>query len=128
MNQIDRGIPGKRIAARRRELGMTQDELGKAAGYKNFAGINKLELGKNQPSLAVLENIASVLGVSPIYLAGWTDVQKPEEEKIVKHIVREEIIEVPNLPAIDNAILTVCRKLTDNEKNVVLDYATRLLR
>ena len=38
---------GKRICARRKELGMTQEELAKRMGYKSKSTINKIENGTN---------------------------------------------------------------------------------
>ena len=37
---------GDRIRARRTELGMTQEELAKKAGYKSRSSINKIELSR----------------------------------------------------------------------------------
>lgn len=41
---------GDRIRQRREELGMTQDELARAAGYKSRSSINKIEVdGRGLP-------------------------------------------------------------------------------
>ena len=64
---------GDRIRARREELGMTQDELARAIGYKSRSSINKIEIdGRGLPQKKVVD-IARALHVSPAYLMGWKE-------------------------------------------------------
>lgn len=64
---------GKRIKARRKELGMTQEELGEKAGVTK-ATINKYETGIVQNlKRSTIEDMAKALNVSPSYIMGWTD-------------------------------------------------------
>jgi transcriptional regulator with XRE-family HTH domain len=64
---------GKRIRARRKDLGMTQEELGKKASVTK-ATINKYETGiVTNLKRSTIEDIASALNVSPSYIMGWTD-------------------------------------------------------
>lgn len=69
---------GERIKARRKEIHMSADELGKILG-KDRSTIFRYEKGEieNLP-LDVLEPIADALDVTPAYLMGW----EPEEQKI----------------------------------------------
>lgn len=64
---------GVRIRNRRKDIGMTQEELGKAVGVTK-ATINKYETGivinMKRPTV---EKIAVALNVPPGYLMGWTD-------------------------------------------------------
>lgn len=64
---------GMRIRARRKDIGMTQEELGKKIGVTK-ATINKYETGvvinMKRPTV---EKIAIALDVDPGYLMGWTD-------------------------------------------------------
>lgn len=64
---------GVRIKNRRKDLGMTQEELGKAVGVTK-ATINKYETGivinMKRPTI---EQIAKALDIEPGYLMGWTD-------------------------------------------------------
>ena len=66
---------GIRIKNRRKEIGMTQEELGKIIGVTK-ATINKYETGivvnMKRPTV---EKIAKALDVPPGYLMGWTDNQ-----------------------------------------------------
>ena len=64
---------GERIKARREELGMSQEELAHAIGYKSRSSINKIELdGQGLPQKKVVA-IARALKTTPSYLMGWLD-------------------------------------------------------
>lgn len=64
---------GERIYNRRRELGLTQQDLADRLGYKSKSSINKIEIGKNElPQKKVLE-IARALNTTPRYLMGWEE-------------------------------------------------------
>lgn len=61
-----------RIRDRRIELGMTQDDLAKAMGYKDRSMITKIEAGKVDISQKKIEEFAKVLNTNEAYLMGWT--------------------------------------------------------
>ena len=69
---------GKRIADRRRELGLTQEELASRLGYKSKASVNKIELGLRIIPAAMVAQFAKALHISPGYLMGW---EEDEESK-----------------------------------------------
>jgi len=64
---------GERIRQRRKEIGMSVDELAEKLG-KNRATIYRYESDEieNMP-ITVLEPLARALNVSPAYLMGWED-------------------------------------------------------
>jgi len=70
---------GDRIKARRKQLGMSADELGKRLG-KDRSTIYRYEKGdiENLP-LDILEPIANALNTTPQYLMGWEEVQKKND-------------------------------------------------
>lgn len=70
---------GKNIMSRRKELGMTQEELAEKMGYKSKSTINKIELGKNDIPQSKLSQFAQVLRTTPAYLMGWEQVQKKND-------------------------------------------------
>lgn len=78
---------GERIKARRIELGLSVEELGKRLG-KNRTTVYRYETGdiENLP-IDILEPIAAVLQTSPAYLMGWEKVQK-NNDAIADIIVR----------------------------------------
>lgn len=69
---------GQRIAARRKQLNMTQEELAYKMGYKTKSSINKIELGINDVPQKKIVLFADVLDTTINYLMGW---EEPEEKK-----------------------------------------------
>lgn len=66
---------GDRIKKRRLELGLTQEELAKKAGYKSRSSINKIELSRDLP-LTKVKEVARILDCTPSYLLGWEDKEQ----------------------------------------------------
>lgn len=77
---------GKRIKQRRKELGMSADQLGEILG-KDRSTIFRYEKGdiENLP-LDILQPIAKALNTTPQYLMGWSDgkINTPEEPKLTE--------------------------------------------
>ncbi|MCC4417524.1 helix-turn-helix transcriptional regulator [Limosilactobacillus reuteri] len=72
---------------RRKEAGMTQEELGKVVGVSGNT-ISRYETSIREPSIAMWEKLASVLNVTPEYLVGWSNIpqtlkqmMKPDKDK-----------------------------------------------
>lgn len=61
-----------RIRECRLALGMTQAELGNQVGFADNT-ISNYENNLREPGLAMWEDLASALHVSPAYLVGWSD-------------------------------------------------------
>lgn len=72
------------IKKRRLELGMTQSELAKAAGYENRSSIARIERGDTNLPQSKIVDIAKALKVTPSYLMGW------EEEEVATLTARQE--------------------------------------
>lgn len=70
---------GDNIAARRKELNLTQEELAKRVGYKSKSTINKIELGINDIPQSKIVLFAQALHTSPGMLMGWETNEKEEE-------------------------------------------------
>lgn len=64
---------GERIRECREKLGMTQDELAQATGYKSRSSINKIEKGGNDLPQSKIVLFAKILNTTPAYLMGWED-------------------------------------------------------
>lgn len=75
---------GERIQQRRKELGMTQDDLAIALGYKSRSSINKIEKGERGIPQKLILDIANVLMTTPGYILGSEDVPNEEEEDFRK--------------------------------------------
>jgi len=70
------------IAARRRELGLTQAQLAERCGVETET-LSRFERGKHLPSLATLERMAVELGLTVADLLGETPVPTAEEAGLV---------------------------------------------
>ena len=71
---------GKRIARRRIELGLSQEELAEKLGYASRSGINKIENGKNAFPQKKLPAFAEVLKCSVNYLTGTENIDAAVEQ------------------------------------------------
>lgn len=79
---------GKRIRKRREELGMSQEELARAIGYKSRSSINKMEVdGRGLPQTKIVA-LARALGVTPAYLMGWEEDSASLEKKYEEEFLR----------------------------------------
>lgn len=67
---------GKKIKQRRKELGLSQDELARMLGYKHKSSINKIELGAADVPRAKVPAFAKALGMTAIEFSGWTEDRK----------------------------------------------------
>lgn len=92
---------GKKVKARREQLGLTQEELAKKLGYKSKSTINKIELDINDVSQSKLIKLAAALDVDPTYFID----DAPQE-----------------MPAHLMAYANAFNKLSDNGKVQALQY------
>ena len=85
---------------RRKELGITQEELAFRMGYKSKSTINKIELGINDIPQSKVVKFAEILNVSVAYLMGWEEVQKNNDamaDIIVRIRTDEDFFEAVNI-------------------------------
>ena len=73
---------GQRIKQRREELGLSQEELAHALGYKNRSSINKIELDKQHLQQSKILNIAKALKTTPTWILGIDDEVEQEQQQI----------------------------------------------
>ena len=76
---------GMRIKALRENLGMTQEELARALGYKSEnsrSTINKVETGKSDISQSKLKKYAAILHTTVPYILGIEE--KPEKKALAR--------------------------------------------
>lgn len=67
---------GERVAARRVEIGITQDELAKRLGYKSRSTIAKIESGVNEVSVPDVPRFAKALLTTEEHLMGLDEMKK----------------------------------------------------
>ena len=80
---------GTRIAIRREQLGMSQDELADKVGYTSASKrttIQKIEAGRNGVKQSMIQKFCEALDCSITYLMGW------DEPKITEDIVNFPLI------------------------------------
>lgn len=70
---------GRNIQLKRKELGLTQEELAQKMGYKSKSTINKIELGINDIPQSKVVKFAEVLNTSVAYLMGWEEEAKKND-------------------------------------------------
>ena len=66
-----------RLHLRRKELGLSQEELALRMGYRSKSSITKLEKGINDLPRAKLEELAAALSTTPAWLMGLVDLPSP---------------------------------------------------
>lgn len=72
---------GEKIRARRLELGMTMEELGKAIGVQKSA-VNKYEKGVIDLKRSTIAALAKALDVSPVYLLDDIDEEDTDQQRL----------------------------------------------
>ena len=116
---------GDRIAKRRKELGLTQDELAKKMGYKSKAAISKIETNVNDITQSTVVRFAEVLETSIGYLMGWEEEQPKAPANFIQFFAEDpkqhEHSELLKLfdqlpPASQEAVLVQLRALAQFQK------------
>ena len=111
---------GKKIAQRRKELNMTQEELAIKMGYKSKSTINKIELGINDIVQSKVVQFAKVLDCSTAYLMGWE-----EEEQITTNQTltnkNKKTTDEQTLTDGEKALLSLFREVPVEMQDVVLE-------
>ena len=73
--QVDYVLLGKRIAKRRRDLGLTQVKVNEMAELSDKY-LSNIETARSIPSIDVLMRICSVLSITPDYLLTGTMIKE----------------------------------------------------
>lgn len=106
---------GEKICARRKEIGMTQEELAQKMGYKSRSTINKIENGTNDIPQSKIVKFAEVLGTTIADLMEWEKEEK-NNDTIAGIIVRMRNDElflsvVEDVGKLDSEKLTVLKQM-----------------
>lgn len=107
----------KNIKSKRKELGLSQEELAKLTGYTDRTSISKVEAGKVNLSQTKIEEFARALRTTPGDLMGW-DIERVDDGYLIKEDDNEY-----------RAILNDITKDVSNEKLIeIINYAKYLLK
>lgn len=80
---------GERIKNRRKELGLSQEELAKKMGLKSKSTICKVETGGDNLTSTIVKKYAKALDTTPSYLMGWNTAEpSPGEEEWRKKAIQ----------------------------------------
>lgn len=128
---------GDRIRQRRKELGLTQEELANKMGYSSRTAISNVEKGGEDLTSTRIEKYAKALDCEPAYLMGWTGTpyQKQlnlydlfDDEKEAENLRHEEfqnrfdmkVRKIAKNITAEEAIIVECyRNLNDSEKDML---------
>lgn len=123
MDAIDNKQIGLRIAQARRNKNMTGKELALRVGVA-ASTILRYEKGQiTKIKIPIIEAIARVLDINPMWLIGKS------KHKSVKEMLTANNISIKNqnLTLEENQLLTSFRKLSTEDKRMLLEYSEFLL-
>ena len=100
---------GENLKRLRVSRGLSQDELAKLVGYTNRSSINKIEIGRSGIPANKVNELARVLGVSPLDL------------------FREEAVDPIDLTVKDDGLLSLFEQLSPESQSKLKEYAEFLL-
>ena len=109
---------GERIKQRRKELGLSQEELAVKLGYKSRSSINKIELNWRNLTQSKIKEIADALDTTPAWIMGWGTKDVVNDAELLADL------------AVDSEMLSYIRKLrsmTDSQRGRVFGYIDSLL-
>ena len=116
-----------KIKERRRELGMSQEELSRKCGYTDRSTMSRIEQGIVDVNQSKIVVIARALNTTPSYLLGWSEnTNNGINNGIIGNNNNNNVIHA-ELDAIESELLSLCRKMTVTQKARLLTYATDLL-
>lgn len=97
---------GQRIRERRKELNISQEELGKRLGGISRAAVCNVEKDKEDLTLERVRKYAEALHCSPGYLAGWVDRADDRAIKMYESYLGQN----PEVQAAIESLLRASRK------------------
>lgn len=104
-----RKIFGKNLKRLRLARGFSQEELAKMVGYTNRSSINKIEIGRSGIPSSKVNELARVLGVSPLDL------------------FRETPVDPIDITVKNDGISSLFEQLSEESQKKLKDYAEFLL-
>lgn len=123
-------VLAQRLLLSRRDLDITQIDLALRAGNVSAAYISDLERNKvTNPTVEVIEALATALGVQPAYLLGWND--DPLGEDRPASISEGRVVYQVGSPAeyrLVQEMLELFTELSAENQRILLQLADQLRR
>ena len=115
-----------RVKLKRKELGLTQDELAKRMGYKSRVSINKIEMGR-PVTQKIIVRLAEVLNTTPSYLMGWEENEKENDINLeignnLKHIRESKNISTEEMAMEFNISVEDVTNYENGIKEIPIEY------
>lgn len=130
MENYDSKILGERIKSRRKELRITQKELGDKIGFTK-SSISRIEHGSRVVSIENINKIASVLEVDQKWLLGWTDEVQFSRDQLAHHVlsVLENMqVSVEKEDPQTATLMEYVNKMNERQRQRLIDYAEYLAK
>lgn len=107
---------GDRISKRRKEMGLTQDELAKKMGYKSKAAISKIETNVNDITQSTVVKFAEALDTTVAYLMGW------EKQEASPAVTKSAVL---SLSHEESRLVKLYRRADEIDKRTVMTVLSR---
>lgn len=130
MENYDSKILGERIKSRRKELKITQKELGDRIGFTK-SSISRIEHGSRVVSIENINKIASVLEVDQKWLLGWTDEVQFSRDQLAHHVLNLLENMQANVEKEDPTLARLMEHvnlMSDSQKRELIRYAEYMIR
>lgn len=106
----------QRIRNRRIEIGLSQDELARMAGYTSRSSITKIEAGMVDLPISKIVILANILETTPEWLMGWEDKDTKISDKLQANILKKHNNKE------EQKIADVYNSLPDNSKKQFMNF------
>ena len=114
-------VISKKIVEKRKQIGMTQNELADAL-YVSRQAVSKWEMGKSIPSLEVLLEMTELFDVTIDYLLDGSDLKDDDYQSMFMQYPRESVIyHFLNSKHINENIKNIFYLLTPKERKQMID-------
>jgi len=114
-------IISKKITEKRKQIGMTQNELADAL-YVTRQAVSKWEMGKSPPSIEVLLEMTELFDVTIDYLLDESDIKDDDYQSMLMQYPRESVIyRFINSNRMNENIENIFYLLTKKERKQMID-------
>lgn len=126
-------VTGRYIALKRKELGITQEQLAEQLGLTGKA-VSKWETGRCLPDGSIMEPLCDALGITFNELIGGKDIEREQEGRASEDIARQALDTIEQLQrekrtlagilviVLGIATLSIGKSLADPSSGATMDF------